>query len=161
MHQKTEFDDSADFNEVRTVGKKSQFPRKCCWNLVKGLPVLAAATKTALCERAERPTGRPAQRSVGRAGQAGSPGGLLTGVSASADFCALPRIHEAWKGCEDDFRLCTLLAKKWAWGSYSIADHFLSIALSRSLGAKTQIKYWMVPGRSYYIQLESLYVLFL
>ena len=109
---KTEFDDSADFNEVRTVGiKKSQFPRKCCWNLVKGLPVLAAATKTALCERAERPTVRPAQRSVFRAGQAGSPGGLLTGVSASADFCALPRIHEAWKGCEDDFRLCTLLAK--------------------------------------------------
>lgn len=48
--------------------------------------------------------------------------------------------------------------KKWAWGSYSIADHFLSIALSRSLGAKTQIKYWMVPGRSYYIQLESLHV---
>ena len=28
--QKTEFDDSTDFNEVRTMGKKSQFPRKCC-----------------------------------------------------------------------------------------------------------------------------------
>ena len=52
---KTEFDDSADFNEVRTVGKKSQFPRKCCWNLVKGLPVLAAATKTALRALADRP----------------------------------------------------------------------------------------------------------
>ena len=55
--------------------------------------------------------GRPAQRFVFRAGQAARAAGRLTGVSASADFCALPRIHEAWKGCEDDFRLCTLLAK--------------------------------------------------
>ena len=104
---KTEFDDSADFNEVRTVGKKSQFPRKCCWNLVQGFPVLVADTKLP-CARG--PTGRRAaqpKRSVFRAGQAAR----LTGVSASADFCALPRIHEAWKGCEDDFRLCTLLAK--------------------------------------------------
>ena len=58
-------------------------------------PVLAAATKTALRALADRPTGRPAQRSVFRAGQAARAAGRLTGVSASADFCALPRIHEA------------------------------------------------------------------
>ena len=107
---KTEFDDSSDFNEVCTVGKKSQFPRKCCWNLVKGLPRRCWQQPPKLpC--ACWPTGRPAQRSVFRAGQAARAAGRLTGVSASADFCALPRIHEAWKGCEDDFRLCTLLAK--------------------------------------------------
>ena len=42
-----------------------------------------------------RRAGRPAQRSVFRAGQAARAAGRLTGVSASADFCALPRIHEA------------------------------------------------------------------
>ena len=179
--QKTEFDDSTDFNEVRTVGKKSQFPRKCCWNLVKGPGRLAHSRpdppkfketsnlmwfslirvyfifvcllrlilydskpqnqmwdwnqkcfhfilqksliklSTWLTDLTLRflyiigcsgpRCGRPAQRFVFRAGQAARAAGRLTGVSASADFCALPRIHEAWKGCEDDFRLCTLLAK--------------------------------------------------
>ena len=59
-------------------------------------PVLAAATQNCPARAlADRPTGRPAQRSVFRAGQAARAAGRLTGVSASADFCALPRIHEA------------------------------------------------------------------
>ena len=62
-------------------------------------PVLAAATQIALRALADRPTGRLAAQPnglhSGPGWQAARAAGRLTGVSASADFCALPRIHEA------------------------------------------------------------------